>query len=322
MKKITFVSIFISIFLFKSNIVSAMNKTAELFYSPKLKNIENIYKIEKFDLLLSRKPKKCSTYQWCKKRAEEYLLERKNDLLAGLEIKEYELESLKSEYAENLINQRVCNINGFDKEEEKKILEPIKGIVTNKTVIKEFLIKKLVKINNFFCARLQNQSEIRFLKNKKNNCLAEFIGRDILISEKVFSIAKESWLSRGSLEAHIGHELAHILCKHTVEVRILQALTDIKIKENKNIIPAHQLVSLLNKFIVATEIQADIVGLFEDEKLAKDQENCYKDLIKHTMGTNFENYCGFAHPSLKDRADYFEKIYASMKKENIKKEII
>lgn len=291
----------------------------------------NKYKTSSIDLMLSKKKAHISTvgyistYDWCIKRAEEFLNEQRSAILQGLNMSQEEFKFTKEAFKEtiekNIIEPEQEQLNACTEQDEThdcQINQAIKDTLKSDTLRNLLNIKKVYILNDILHAERKNACTIKFFKTHKNsNSISHTDGHNVFISTKLYSKAKDWWLKECSLEAHIGHELAHILCKHFIEKKLFEALCELQITKKENKIQKFELDLLLTKFIIATEIQADILGLFNNKKWAQDQLNCYSVLIKETENSNYDNYADNKHPKFKERANYFKEILSYMQKESI-----
>jgi hypothetical protein len=120
--------------------------------------------------------------------------------------------------------------------------------------------------------------------------------------------------SNEALEITIGHELGHVKCKHVQETACLRDIYNTqRIHRRTNVDNATFERTILD-FIIATEAQADIVGIFNKQAWLRNQKNHYQNYVNslRARGKNPNSYeFDLVHPTPAVMADYYNQMHTA-----------
>jgi len=297
------------------------------------------------DLKLREKPRDVSTYEWCRKRAREFVEEKKK-----------KIQRLLGATGENMLFVEKAKKIGDEQEAEKRdkkyylrfpISEPVPSEVKRllsdlfaNSYIKKDLQVKAIKIkNNRIVVERGNKfgniivfARFRDFKGEKvdmlNDPIDDFLGvlhnyGDYLILgdlEKIWA-----WIQGGfkMMKSLTGHELGHIVCEHRRKRDMLKLIKWFLIdnKKRKNISEESFNLALL-EFQRAQEIEADIVGAFDEVALVDGLIRFFSNeaLLSQTSGVH-EKLKLAQHPSSRQRLVYLKQMLESMRREKRKKKV-
>jgi len=270
------------------------------------------------NLQLDKKPPHISVYNWCSQKAKELKTKKKEAVLKILGIK----------------NQNEWELN-------KKRIKPLHAKVMleakNKTTLKEtaynYIKESYEQIKKSFYSAIQNPTIQKKLGDTTINdqkyaaiISSKKIGTVELVKTSLkYESAPTSAdhntiyvvptsiilcdLSDDEIQASLCHELAHILCKHNLDDYCMRQLHIEKKLKNKK-----QFNEALSQFKKATEIEADIVGLFNNQKTAKSLTT----MIEKFKSLNFTTKNDPNHPAPNERVKYLKKISEALQSEQTK----
>lgn len=250
---------------------------------------------------LNSKPENESTYKWCCDRSEEYVQEKKAKILKILGINSQDWEEVKKPiYKKNL--DFFCHKNDsyfktLEANFSNEIEESIAKTIGNKNVKKKILEKKELNFVIKFLSMPEDFEEVTEGFKKTPEDFKDIItmndGYHIFISQDLYLNAKRNWLKQSSLECQLAHEIAHILCRHSVErasfIEIFEKSKETKFKDKlkklgiKTEISKTEFENALKEWDLVAEIQADTVGIFNKKKWALDQYNRYIQKAKQKV---------------------------------------
>jgi len=265
------------------------------------------------NLRLNERPAHISVYKWCKQRAKALVDEKRNSLLRALGASHRDWENTKRR-----IKNYMKHLNQEDQGQAlpDHIKNCIYSILRKPYIQKKFSILQVTNQNNKIVALASKGKHIAFVGKNKGNMDADGPSRTIHINPTHYS-----WFPDQEIQAAIGHGLAHIKREHHLKLwYIAQLYEDKRIKFprqafekelDRNLIPNTRENIALFEFARAQEIEADIVGIFNDQGFAQALHS-YFDRPGKDQDT-------LAHPADSKRAAYFGEISEHMGREQRQK---
>jgi len=252
------------------------------------------------NLELDKKPDHVQVYNWCTKKAEIHVKKYKNEVMKILNISFEQLENIK---------KRIVYINNNPTKKSLTLIEEkIKNCVCN--VLTHPYVKEKLKITNLkttplkIIAKTRNDSSIEIICQNSNEYIKTNGRNTIYINPTIIS---QYGFSPTEIEVMLAHELAHIACKHYLDLTIFKKIYN----TSNNTISPNQFNSAYNNMQKALEVEADIVGIFNNRKWAQISTLLFQKFLQN-------NYTKApTHPTVQQRLRYFKSIYhVLLKKSN------
>ncbi|EKD23251.1 MAG: hypothetical protein ACD_82C00181G0002 [uncultured bacterium] len=283
-------------------------------------------RMRNIDLRLNKKPANISVYDWSKQKAQELVNEKRHAILALLGRTDNGWEETK----ENLEPIYKKSADHYEKKYKKQILPPsshglIMSIIKHPMIQKELGITSISIKENIIIAERAYAYPIKFLCEDPDEPIDSpeaSDGYNIIISPQMAFSGK---YSDEELEAFIGHELAHIKYKHIPEIYCFTNLYREKLSRNETNVNQDTFDEALHAYNRAIEIQADIVGTFNNWIWLETVENYWQNQTEIINSRNMDPHSyelDIDHPPVAVRANYFNNMFSEIKRESEPKTIL